>query len=136
MPGGYVVRDPNGQALVYVYSRAVFRLENWPVSNVIMVTELRGRLSDFARGFAKQEDVMKRTSKLLSGSVLALVVATTLASPAFAYSAAEGYAACIGDATRYCASAMPNIGRTAACLRGQKQKISKPCQAALSAFGY
>jgi hypothetical protein len=52
----------------------------------MVVTELGARLSDFARGFTKQEGVMKRTSKLLSGSVLVLVVATTLASsPALAY---------------------------------------------------
>jgi hypothetical protein len=103
----------------------------------MVVTELRARLSDFARGFAKQEDVMMRTSKLLSGSVLALVVATTFASsPAFAYSVVEGYALCRGDIFRYCASTYPNALRTIACLQEQKQKISKPCQAALSSFGY
>jgi hypothetical protein len=96
--------------------------------------------SYFARGFAKQEGVMTRTSKLLSGSVLALVVATTLASsPALAFSLADiakGRAACMGDVSRYCASEYPNFGRTLACLQGQKQKISKPCLAAMSAYGY
>jgi cysteine rich repeat protein len=88
-------------------------------------------------GFAKQEGVMKRTSKLLSGSVLALVVATTLASsPALAFSVTEGYAACKVDISRYCTSAFLNPGRTIACLQENKQKISKPCQTAMSAFGY
>jgi hypothetical protein len=83
---------------------------------------------------------MKRTSKLLSGSVLVVVVATTLASsPAFAFSiaeVAEARAACMGDISRYCASAFPNLSRTIACLQGHKQKISKPCQAAMSSYGY
>jgi len=80
---------------------------------------------------------MKRTSKLLSG-VLALVVATTLASPAFAFSLAEvaqARAACMGDISRYCASAFPNLGRMIACLQEHKQQISKPCQAQMSATG-
>jgi hypothetical protein len=42
----------------------------------------------------------------------------------------------MGDVSRYCASAYPNFSRTIACLQEQKQKISKPCQAAMSAYGY
>ena len=80
---------------------------------------------------------MKRTSKLLSGSVLVVVVATTLASsPAFATGEAEARAACTGDVFRYCVSAIPNLDRIIVCLRGQKEKISKPCQAVLSANGH
>ena len=82
---------------------------------------------------------MTRTSKLLSGSVLALVVATTLASPAFAYSLAEiaqARAACTGDVFSYCVSTIGNPDRTIACLQENKQKISKPCQALLTARGY
>jgi hypothetical protein len=103
----------------------------------MMVTELRPHLSHLARGSAKQEGVMKRTSKLFSGSMLAVVVATTLASsPAFATSEAEARAACTGDVFRYCVSAIPNLDRIIVCLRGQKEKISKPCQAVLSANGH
>jgi hypothetical protein len=103
----------------------------------MMVTELRPLLSDLARGSAKQEGIMKRTSKLLSGSVLALVVVTTLASsPAFATTEAEARAACTGDVFRYCVSAIPNLDRIIACLQGQKQKVSKPCQAVLTANGH
>jgi hypothetical protein len=83
---------------------------------------------------------MKRTSKLLSGSVLVLVVATTTlaSSPAFAFSlagVAQAHAACEGDVNRYCASA-PSLGQVIACLQQNKQKISKPCQALMSAYGY
>jgi hypothetical protein len=69
--------------------------------------------------------------------MLAVVVATTLAaSPAFATSEAEARAACTGDVFRYCVSAIGSLDRIIVCLKGQKEKISKPCQAVLTANGH
>jgi hypothetical protein len=40
-------------------------------------------------------------------------------------------AACSGDATRFCAEAIPDEQKIAACLRANRAKISQACQAML-----
>jgi len=65
----------------------------------------------------------------------ALAVGLALASPlpAFAYTAAEAKA-CMSDAFRLCASAIPNQGRVAACLSAKQQQLSADCAEALARY--
>jgi hypothetical protein len=78
---------------------------------------------------------MKRTLKLTSASVVLSLSLATFSTPSFAVGEAEARAACTGDVFRYCASAIPNVGRIIGCLKQQKQNISKPCQAVMTASG-
>jgi hypothetical protein len=45
-------------------------------------------------------------------------------------------AACTWDVFRFCFSAIPNLDRIIVCLEREKQNISKPCQALMSANGH
>jgi hypothetical protein len=78
---------------------------------------------------------MKRILKLTSASVALSLSLATFSTPSFAVGEAEARAACTGDVFRYCVSAIPNLDRIIGCLKQQKQKISKPCQAAMTASG-
>jgi len=71
---------------------------------------------------------MERTSK---GLALALALAT-ISTSSFALGTAEQRAACTPDAFRLCRSEIPNVQRVIACLRQNKQNLSKPCQAAMN----
>ena len=65
----------------------------------------------------------------------AFAVGVTIASsvPAGAYTAAEAKA-CMSDAFRLCASAIPNQGRVAACLQTKQQQLSAGCADALARY--
>jgi hypothetical protein len=67
--------------------------------------------------------------------VSALVVGLTIAAPlpALAYTAAEAKA-CMSDAFRLCAKAIPNQGRVAACLQTKQQQLSAGCAEALARY--
>ncbi len=67
--------------------------------------------------------------------VSALAVGITIASllPANAYTLAEAKA-CMPDAFRLCASAIPNQGRVAACLQTKQQQLSAGCAEALARY--
>ena len=65
----------------------------------------------------------------------ALAVGLTIGSsvPAPAYTAVEAKA-CMSDAFRLCASAIPNQGRVAACLNAKQQQLSAGCADALARY--
>jgi hypothetical protein len=65
----------------------------------------------------------------------AFAISLTLASsfPAMAYTAAEAKA-CMSDAFRLCASAIPNHSRVAACLQTKHEQLSAGCAEALARF--
>jgi hypothetical protein len=67
-----------------------------------------------------------------AGSDSALAASST---PSFAVGEAEARAACTGDVFRYCVSAIGSLDRIISCLRQQKPRISKPCQAVMTASG-
>jgi hypothetical protein len=53
--------------------------------------------------------------------------------PAFAYTASDAKA-CMGDAFRLCAKAIPNQSRVAACLQAKQSQLSAGCAEALDRF--
>ncbi len=65
-------------------------------------------------------------------SALAIGVMIVFSLPAAAaYTAAEAKA-CMSDAFRLCASAIPNQGRVTACLQTKQQQLSAGCADALA----
>ena len=53
--------------------------------------------------------------------------------PGLAYTAADAKA-CMPDAFRLCASAIPNEAKVAACLQAKQKQLSAGCQEALDRF--
>jgi hypothetical protein len=78
---------------------------------------------------------MKQIRKLTSASIVLSLVLAASSTPSFAVGEAEARAACTGDVFRYCVSAIGSLDRIISCLRHQKPRISKPCQAVMSASG-
>ena len=66
-------------------------------------------------------------------SALAIGVTIAWSLPAMAYTAAEAKA-CMSDAFRLCAKAIPNQGRVAACLSAKHQQLSAGCAEALARY--
>ncbi len=66
-------------------------------------------------------------------SALAVGVMIVSSLPAAAYTAAEAKA-CMSDAFRLCASAIPNQGRVTACLQTKQQQLSAGCAEALARY--
>jgi hypothetical protein len=66
-------------------------------------------------------------------SALAVSLAILSPFPAIAYTAAEAKA-CMSDAFRLCASAIPNQGRVAACLQAKQRQLSAGCADALARY--
>jgi hypothetical protein len=75
-------------------------------------------------------------TKTIRNASLALAFAVSLSAisstSSFAFSDAEK-AACQGDAYRICASEIPNISRTVACMVRNKDKVSPGCRAYIDA---
>jgi hypothetical protein len=69
--------------------------------------------------------------RLASALAVGLTIASSL--PAMAYTAAEAKA-CMSDAFRLCASAIPNQGRVAACLHAKQEQLSAGCAEALARY--
>ena len=69
--------------------------------------------------------------RIASALAVGLAIASPL--PALAYTAAEAKA-CMSDAFRLCASAIPNQGRVAACLQTKQQQLSACCAEALARY--
>ncbi len=78
---------------------------------------------------------MKQICKVTSAAALLALVLATSSTPSFAVGEAEARAACTGDVFRYCVSALGSLDRIISCLKQQKPKISKPCQAVMAASG-
>lgn len=66
-------------------------------------------------------------------SALAAGIFAASSLPALAYTAAEAKA-CMSDAFRLCASAIPNQGRVAACLQTKQRQLSTGCAEALARY--
>lgn len=66
-------------------------------------------------------------------STFAGMIVLTSSLPAFAYTAAEAKA-CMSDAFRLCASAIPNQSRVAACLSAKQPQLSAGCAEALARY--
>ena len=81
---------------------------------------------------------MKRIWKLTSPSTFLMLAIAMFSTTAFALETteAEARAACTWDVFRFCISAIPNLDRIIVCLEREKQNISKPCQALMSANGH
>jgi hypothetical protein len=75
---------------------------------------------------------MKRICKLTSSLVVLALALATFSTSSFAIGTAAQRAACTPDALRLCRSEIPNITRIVACLRQNKQNLSKPCAAAMN----
>ena len=58
-----------------------------------------------------------------------LILATSAAAPALAQGTAEQRSACMGDAFRFCASDIPNVGKIEACLEAKRSELSPACRA-------
>jgi hypothetical protein len=78
---------------------------------------------------------MKQVWKLTSAAVVLSLVLAASSTPSFAVGEAEARAACTGDVFRYCVSALGSLDRIISCLKQQKPRISKPCQAVMAASG-
>jgi hypothetical protein len=78
------------------------------------------------------EDRMERIWKLSSGAMVVCLALATWPTSSFAIGSAEQRAACTPDVFRLCSSAIPNVDRIVACLKQQKQNLSKPCQAVMN----
>lgn len=65
--------------------------------------------------------------------VLAAGLMTASSVPGFAYTAADAKA-CMPDAFRLCAKAIPNEGKVAKCLQAKQSQLSASCQEALDRF--
>ena len=78
---------------------------------------------------------MKQVWKLTSVAVVLSLVLAASSTPSFAVGEAEARAACTGDVFRYCVSALGSLDRIISCLKQQKPRISKPCQAVMAASG-
>jgi hypothetical protein len=89
-------------------------------------------------GKGGRENLMKRIWKLTSASIVFMLVIAMSSTSSFALETteAEARAACTWDVFRFCFSAMPNLDLIIVCLEREKQNISKPCQAVLSANGH
>jgi len=70
-----------------------------------------------------------RFSTALGVAVATVVIVTASVAPVGAETVRE---ACTHDAFRLCSSAMPDIGRTKACLAQNRQSLSDTCK---QAFG-
>jgi hypothetical protein len=103
------------------------------------ITGLRGiacELDRVGRELANQRrNVVKKIWKLTSASIVLSLALATSSSPSFAVGEAEARAACTGDVFRYCVSALGSLDRIISCLKQQKPRISKPCQAVMAASG-
>jgi hypothetical protein len=69
-------------------------------------------------------------------SIRTVLVATALAgamlaspSAAFAQGTSKQRSACMGDAFRFCSSAIPNVSKITACMRSNFSKLSPGCKA-------
>lgn len=60
--------------------------------------------------------------------IILALLPLALAGPALAQGTPEQRAACGPDAFRLCASSIPNVGKTAACLRGHREQLSAACR--------
>ena len=69
--------------------------------------------------------------RLASAFVASLVLTSSL--PALAYTAADARA-CMPDAFRLCAKAIPNQARVAACLQAKHEQLSAACAEAFERF--
>ena len=78
---------------------------------------------------------MKQIWKLTSASIVLSLVLTASSTPSFAVEEAQARAACTGDVFRYCITAIGSLDRIISCLKQQKPRISKPCQAVMAASG-
>jgi hypothetical protein len=78
---------------------------------------------------------MKQVWRLTSAAVVLSLVLAASSTPSFAVGEAEARAACTGDVFRYCVSALGSLDRIISCLKQQKPRISKPCQAVMAASG-
>jgi hypothetical protein len=78
---------------------------------------------------------MKQIWNLTSASIVLSLVLATSSTPSFAVGEVEARAACTGDVFRYCASSLGSLDRIISCLKQQKPRISKPCQAVMAASG-
>jgi hypothetical protein len=78
---------------------------------------------------------MKQVWRLTSATVVLSLVLAASSTPSFAVGEAEARAACTGDVFRYCVSAIGSLDRIISCLKQQKPRISKPCQAVMAASG-
>jgi hypothetical protein len=70
---------------------------------------------------------MRAVAVLVAGSIAASTV------PGLAYTAADAKA-CMPDAFRLCAKAIPNESKVAACLQAKQNQLSAVCQEALDRF--
>jgi hypothetical protein len=66
-------------------------------------------------------------------SVLAAGLLAASSAPSLAYTAADAKA-CMPDAFRLCAKAIPNEGKVAACLQAKQKQLSANCLEALERF--
>ncbi len=65
--------------------------------------------------------------------VLAAGLIVASCPPGLAYTAADAKA-CMPDAFRLCAKAIPNEGKVAKCLQAKQKQLSADCQEALDRF--
>ena len=64
-----------------------------------------------------------------SAHAMIALAGLAFASPAAAQGTAEERSACMGDAFRFCASDIPNVGKIEACLEAKKSELSPACAA-------
>jgi hypothetical protein len=69
-----------------------------------------------------------RTVLIGAAALCAALAATSTAS--FAAGTAKQRSACMGDAFRFCSSAIPNVARVTSCMKANYSKLSAGCKAA------
>ena len=76
-----------------------------------------------------------RFTRVAMFAVLAGLLPACIAPAAAAVDAGAARAACTSDAFRLCSNAMPDVGRTKACLMQHRGSLSPACRAGLSGGG-
>jgi hypothetical protein len=65
--------------------------------------------------------------------VAAFAVVTSLAAPAFAYTAAEAKN-CMNDAFKLCSAQIPDVGKVAQCMHANRSRLTPACAEAVDRF--
>jgi hypothetical protein len=64
---------------------------------------------------------------LIGTAVMAALLATS--SAGFAQGTSRQRSACMGDAFRFCSSAIPNVSRVTACMKSNYARLTPGCKA-------
>jgi hypothetical protein len=75
----------------------------------------------------KESHMNKIRPVLIGAAVMTALLATS--SAGFAAGTSKQRSACMGDAFRFCSSAIPNVSRVTACMKSNYAKLTAGCKA-------